>query len=192
MANTEQEPGLVIRPQRSQDPLAGVDPNGGPSRPFAHGAVKVKPSGRTSSDLDRTSTNQDNDNQHDHDDDYDHDYFDPNVDERSEIPYTDELTRLLIDFAVEDLAGVRSPRGVRDPAAKLSCLVSLRDEADSRLADVVADARDFGYGWEEIALRLDSTSPGAARKRYSAYTRWRANDRRKPVTSTRTGPPLAD
>jgi hypothetical protein len=134
----------------------------------------VEPCGRTSSDLDRASVNDDVEN---HLDDYHvshHDSCHYDVEERSAIPYTDEVTRLLIDLAIETLAGLRCPLGARDPGARLSCLLSLREEADGGLPDAVADARDHGYDWDDIAMRLAST-PAVVRRRYSAYTRWRAS-----------------
>ena len=127
---------------------------------------------------------------HNHDDDVNnHDDYnhDDNVKDRSAIAYTDEVTRLLIESAIETLAGLRSPQGARDPGARLSCLLSLRAEADGGLPDAVADARVHGYGWDDIALRL-ATTPAAARHRYSAYTRWRTSE----PTDTTTGAPLHD
>ncbi|MDQ1394206.1 MAG: hypothetical protein QOF30_3183, partial [Acidimicrobiaceae bacterium] len=38
--------------------------------------------------------------------------------------------------------------------------------------DAVADARDQGYTWDEIADRL-ATSVSTARRRYAAYSHWR-------------------
>jgi hypothetical protein len=145
---------MATRPPTAQ---AAPDPDSG-----------VEPCGRTSSDLDRASVNDDVENHLD-DSDVSHD-----VEERSAIPYTDEVTRLLIDLAIETLAGLRCPLGARDPGARLSCLLSLREEADGGLPDAVADARDHGYGWDDIAMRLAST-PAAVRRRYSAYTQWRAS-----------------
>jgi hypothetical protein len=55
----------------------------------------------------------------------------------------------------------------------LSCLASLIAEAQSRLPDAVADARDRDYTWAEIATRLAATT-SAARRRYGDYSRWRA------------------
>jgi hypothetical protein len=156
-----------------QPPTAQAVPDADPDVVVC--AVNVEPGGRTSSDLDRASVNDDVEN---HLDDYDANHYDDNydynVEERSAIPYTDEVTRLLIDLAIETLAGLRSPLGARDPGARLSCLLSLCGEADGGLPDAVADARDHGYGWDDIAMRLAST-PAAVRRRYSAYTRWRAS-----------------
>ena len=54
----------------------------------------------------------------------------------------------------------------------VSCLVSLAVEADDRLHDAVADARDQRYSWDEIAQRL-ATSTTTARRRFAAYARMR-------------------
>lgn len=48
--------------------------------------------------------------------------------------------------------------------------VSLIAEADARLPDAVARARDHGYTWNRIAERLGSTIP-AARHRFGGYVR---------------------
>jgi hypothetical protein len=98
-------------------------------------------------------------------------FCDPRRDE-TEIPYTDPDTVALIDEAVDDLDAFRCPLGRGDAGAILSCLVSLIDEAQSRMWDAVADARDQDYTWDEIADRLAGTAR-SVRRRYAAYTRWR-------------------
>lgn len=90
------------------------------------------------------------------------------------IPYTSTETVGLIDGAVEALVAFRCPLGPGDAGAALSCLVSLIAEADSRLADAVADARDQDFGWDDIAARL-AVTVAAARRRYGPYCRWRAS-----------------
>jgi hypothetical protein len=92
--------------------------------------------------------------------------------DKTAIPYTDSDTIALIDEAVDDLVALRCPLGRGDAGAVLSCLVSLIDEAESRLWDGVADARDQDYTWDEIADRLARTAR-AVRRRYADYTRWR-------------------
>lgn len=91
--------------------------------------------------------------------------------DKTAIPSTDAYTIALIDDTVEFLVVVRGG-GIGDAGAALSCLVSLIGEADSRLADVVADARDQGYTWDDIADRLAASASGA-RRRYAGYARWR-------------------
>jgi hypothetical protein len=59
-----------------------------------------------------------------------------------------------------------------DAGPTISVLVSLAVEAESRVWDAVADARDRGYSWDQIASRL-CISVAAARRRYAGYTRWR-------------------
>jgi hypothetical protein len=96
---------------------------------------------------------------------HDHNY-DYNIEDRSQIPYLDELTRFLIDDAIETLAVNRSPQGPRDSGAPVSGLLSLRDQADDALTNAVADARRHGYSWDDIAMRL-ATTAAAARRRYA-------------------------
>lgn len=90
----------------------------------------------------------------------------------SAIPYTDADTIALIDQALEFLVLLRSPMELGDAGATVSALVSLIAETDSRLPDAVADARDQGYTWDDIAGRLATTTP-TARRRYADYARWR-------------------
>jgi hypothetical protein len=87
------------------------------------------------------------------------------------VPATDCVTGTLIDGAVTEL--VRWRNGCPDDAgARVSALVSLAVEADDRLHDAVADARDQRYSWDEIAQRL-ATSTTTARRRFAAYARMR-------------------
>ena len=91
--------------------------------------------------------------------------------DRTAIPATDCITTALIDGAVAEL--VRRRSGCPDDAgARVSCLVSLAVEADDRLHDAVADARDQRYTWDDIAQRL-ATSTTTARRRFAAYARVR-------------------
>jgi hypothetical protein len=92
--------------------------------------------------------------------------------DRTAIPYTDDETSALIDEAVYTLTTLRAPMSSGDAGAAVSVLVSLAVEAEGRLPDAVADARDQGYTWDEIADRLN-TSVTTARRRYTAYTNWR-------------------
>ena len=87
------------------------------------------------------------------------------------IPATDCTTAALIDGAVAELIGRRNGR-TDDAGALVSCLLSLATEADDRLHDAVADARDQRYSWDEIAQRL-ATSTTTARRRFAAYARMR-------------------
>ncbi|MDQ6783150.1 MAG: hypothetical protein M3063_06865 [Actinomycetota bacterium] len=59
-----------------------------------------------------------------------------------------------------------------DAGARVSCLLSLAVEADDRLHDAVADARDQRYSWDDIAQRL-ATSTTTARRRFAGYARIR-------------------
>jgi hypothetical protein len=178
------QPDPTMSPQAGQDPLAGVDHHDRRAPQLTPGAVKAKPSGRTSSGLDRPSTPasvQPHPNHHNNDNDNDND-----IEDRSALPATDRHSAVIIDLATQHLAELRSPHGTGDPGAIVSCLLSLREETDSRLPDAVADARDHGYSWDDIALRL-ATSPNAVRRRYSAYTRWRTTQ--PPDTPPAAGSP---
>ncbi len=104
-------------------------------------------------------------------------FEDPRVN-RTAIPYTDDDTAELIDRAVKDLTIFRGS-GPNDAGAVVSVLVSLAGEAEGLLWDAVADARDHGYRWDEIADRL-ATSITTARRRYAGYANWR---RAQPTAS---------
>jgi len=92
--------------------------------------------------------------------------------DRTLHPYTDRDTAAIIDRAIITLVTLRAPMWLGDPGPTISVLVSLSGEADGRLSDAVADARDHGYSWDQIANRL-CTSVVTARHRYAGYTRWR-------------------
>jgi hypothetical protein len=87
------------------------------------------------------------------------------------IPFTDAACDAILDHALSCLIMARGGN-LRDPGATISTLVSLIAEADARLIETVADAREYGYTWNLIAERLGSTIP-AARHRYADYARWR-------------------
>jgi len=90
------------------------------------------------------------------------------------VPYTDDDTAALLDDAVTSLVLMRAPMQLADAGPTISVLVSLAVEAEGLLCDGVADARDQGYRWTEIASRL-AISPATARRRYAAYSRRRRN-----------------
>lgn len=90
-------------------------------------------------------------------------YHGPDCD-RAVHPHIDAETLALVDDAVESLACLRGSVS-SDAGAALSCLASLIAEAQSRLPDVVAAARDQDYTWPEIAARIGATA-STARRRY--------------------------
>jgi hypothetical protein len=92
--------------------------------------------------------------------------------DRTMHPYTDADTARIIEQAVIALVTLRAPMWLGDAGPTISVLVSLVGEADSRVSDAVADARDQGYSWDQIASRL-CTTVATARRRYVGYTRWR-------------------
>lgn len=88
---------------------------------------------------------------------------DPRCD-RAVIPYTDAETEALVDELVDTLIILRCRMGLGDAGPTISVLASLEAELAFRLLDAVADARDQGYTWNEIATRL-ATTASAARHR---------------------------
>jgi len=88
-------------------------------------------------------------------------------------PHIDAETLALVDDAVESLACFRGSVS-SDAGAALSCLASLIAEAQSRLPDVVAAARDQDYTWPEIAARIGATA-STVRRRYGDYARCAAH-----------------
>jgi hypothetical protein len=92
--------------------------------------------------------------------------------DRTLVPYTDADTAAVVEAAVASLVMVRAPMWLGDPGPTISVLVSVAAEADSRLGDAVADSRDRGYSWDQIAGRL-AVSVGTARCRYAGYAAWR-------------------
>lgn len=92
--------------------------------------------------------------------------------DRALHPYTDADTATILDRAVAALIVLRAPTWLGDPGPTLSVLVSLGAEAGGRVDDAVAEARDQGYSWDQIACRLATTAT-AARRRHAGYVAWR-------------------
>ncbi len=92
--------------------------------------------------------------------------------DRATMPYTDAWSAGLIGEAVTSLVLMRAPMWLGDAGPTISVLVSLSGEAASSVFDAVADARDQGYTWDQIASRL-ATTPTSACRRYGPYSRWR-------------------
>ena len=96
--------------------------------------------------------------------------------DHTSIPNCDAACRAILDRALTCLILARGG-ALDDPGATISTLVSFIADADGRLPDAVADARDRGYIWDCIAERLGTSIP-AARHRYADYARWRRQLRR--------------
>lgn len=79
-------------------------------------------------------------------------------------PSVDHESRLLLDRLVTALTDLRFPLCRFDAAAQLHVLASLQADIQARLPDVIADARDQDYSWDQIATSL-GTSPATARRR---------------------------
>lgn len=93
--------------------------------------------------------------------------------DRTWHPYLDDDTLALVEEAVEVLVCVRGSV-LGDAGAVLAAIASLIAEAQGRMPDVVADARDQDYTWAEIASRL-ATTASTVQRRYGDYARWRAS-----------------
>ncbi|HEY7050592.1 MAG TPA: hypothetical protein VH496_00440 [Mycobacterium sp.] len=80
-------------------------------------------------------------------------------------PRVDDDSSAIVAQAIEALARLRTPYWLGDSAVQLHALASLIHHAEQLLPQVVADARDQGLTWKEIAILLN-TSPAAAARRY--------------------------
>jgi len=76
----------------------------------------------------------------------------------------------VLDEAIRSLTDLRFPLSRYDTAAQLHALASLLADIHARLPDVVADARDQDYSWDDIAICLD-LSADACRRRYASGAR---------------------
>lgn len=111
--------------------------------------------------------------------------------DRAAIPYTDADSETLVNELVDTLIIFRCPMGLGDAGPTISVLASLEAEISFRLPDAVADARDQGYTWEQIATRL-ATTASAARHRYAAYVGSRRELRRVPARSVTSDTGVSD
>jgi hypothetical protein len=87
------------------------------------------------------------------------------------IPFSDAASDAIIDHAVACMVLLRGG-DLQDPGSAISALVTFIADAQARLPDLVADARDRGHTWSHIARHLGGTIP-AARHRYAEYVRLR-------------------
>jgi hypothetical protein len=78
-----------------------------------------------------------------------------------------------LELAVHHLELARSPLNQGDSALRVHVLVSLIAQAETLLADAVADARDQDHQWADIAAQLGVTAD-TARRRYSRHHRTRS------------------
>ena len=86
-------------------------------------------------------------------------------------PRTDHDSQTVLDRAVTALGDLRFPLSRYDAAAQLHTLASLQADIHARIPDLIADARDQGYSWDDIATSI-GISPRAARRR-GAHARTR-------------------
>ncbi|MGH7748583.1 MAG: hypothetical protein ACREQ5_28065 [Candidatus Dormibacteria bacterium] len=121
---------------------------------------------------------------YDHFDDFD---FDDNIDAVSiptdqvatppAAPFTDDVSRAVVNDVVTSLTLMRFPLSLLDATAELHVLASLIQQANARIVDAVAEALDQDHLWCDIALCL-GVSTSTARRRYSPQ---RANHARPPL-----------
>lgn len=88
-------------------------------------------------------------------------------------PVTDDDSAEAVESAVDELSMGRSPANHGHAGLRLHVLASLIAQAEALIPDAVADAREHGFWWSEIADELGITEP-TARRRYSSYARGRA------------------
>ena len=91
-------------------------------------------------------------------------------------PATGEDTERVLEEAIATLATLRNLPWLGDAGATLHLLTSLIEQAERRLPQAVADARDQDYSWAKIADLLGVTR-ASAWQHYSRHT----NDHRTPL-----------
>jgi len=90
------------------------------------------------------------------------------------VPHVGLDTAAVVDEAVTMLVLWRAPMLLGDAGPAISVLVSTAAQSEDLLFDAVADARDQGYTWREIAARL-ACSVRTAHRRFSGYAHQRGN-----------------
>ena len=90
------------------------------------------------------------------------------------VPHVGLDTAAVVDEAVTMLVLWRAPMLLGDAGPAISVLVSIAAQSEDLLFDAVADARDQGYTWREIAARL-ACSVRTAHRRFSGYAHQRGN-----------------
>ncbi|PZS24109.1 MAG: hypothetical protein DLM61_23045 [Pseudonocardiales bacterium] len=79
-------------------------------------------------------------------------------------PTTDADSEAVMAEAVEALSKLRTAYWLGDSTVTLHALASLIAQADNLLTGAVADARDQGLTWTEIAQLLGTSQATAARR----------------------------
>lgn len=83
-------------------------------------------------------------------------------------PLVDCDSEAVLAAAVNDVILLRSPMWSGDAGATLHAVATLAAEIERWLPDAVADARDQGYRWHEIAQLLGIPA-GTARRRFAHH-----------------------
>jgi hypothetical protein len=81
-------------------------------------------------------------------------------------PVTDADSADILERAVHELSVYRSPLNEGHAGLRLHVLASLIAQAQTLLPDAVADARESGFYWSEIAAELGVTT-ATARRHYA-------------------------
>jgi hypothetical protein len=88
-------------------------------------------------------------------------------------PHLDDDSLEIIQAAIYQLSMCRSPLNHGHAGLRLHVLASLIGQAQALLPDAVANAKEHGFYWPEIATELGLTTD-TARRRYTAAVRaWR-------------------
>jgi len=90
------------------------------------------------------------------------------------VPYLGLDTAAVVDEAATTLVLLRAPMLLGDAGPAISVLVSIAAQSEDLLFDAVADAREQGYTWREIADRL-ACSARTAHRRFSGHVHQRGN-----------------
>jgi len=85
----------------------------------------------------------------------------------------DDDSAQVLDDAVYYLSIYRMPMGYGDGLLRVHALALLIAQANTIMADAVADARDQDHPWAEIAAQL-GVNTQTARRRYSRHHRTRS------------------
>jgi hypothetical protein len=97
---------------------------------------------------------------------------DPRRPHPERVVLDDDSVQVLED-AIYQLGIYRMPMGYRDGLLRVHALATLIAQADTLMADAVADARDQDHPWPDIAAQLGVTTQ-TARRRYSRHHRTRS------------------
>ena len=93
-------------------------------------------------------------------------------------PHVDEYSAIALSEATATLGSLRGLSWLGDAGVELHLLASLLRQAQTRLPDAVAEARDQDYSWAEIGDLLGTTRAAA----WQRYGRPGKRGHTRPVT----------